>query len=212
MRNQNDISKNSAERCSKCGGEKDAEGWCAKYCMDEDEENDEEAENECEACGEDHETRECSMGFCGNCYEILDNCDCEEPYEIDAEQWLKEKNKINEAYGADMEALKAEAEALEAEASAFHVDPLRALPQETIDVQVELLAFPYEVKERTVRIPKNEWDTATSTLQQLDLVFHYGQNDFQPSKICYSVSVNDVIRMPDGERFRVDPVGFTKAD
>lgn len=86
------------------------------------------------------------------------------------------------------------------------------------DVQVELLAFPYEVKERTVHIPAAEWDACTQdptdlvhhtpTQKKLGLVFHYGQNDFQPSQTCYSVSVGDVIRLPDGRRFRVCSVGF----
>lgn len=25
-----------ATHCSRCGGEKDAEGWCANYCTDDD--------------------------------------------------------------------------------------------------------------------------------------------------------------------------------
>ena len=27
----------SGTHCSKCGGEKDSEGWCPNYCMDDDE-------------------------------------------------------------------------------------------------------------------------------------------------------------------------------
>jgi hypothetical protein len=42
----------------------------------------------------------------------------------------------------------------------------------------------------------------------LDLVFHYGQNDFQPLPF-YSVSVGDVIRVGEG-RFRVERVGFER--
>ena len=55
---------------------------------DETEDQAEEQGEECEFCGEDHEARDCDTGFCGNCNEILDNCDCEEPKEINAQQWL----------------------------------------------------------------------------------------------------------------------------
>lgn len=42
----------------------------------------------CELCGHDHETRDCDQGVCGRCDELLDNCDCETPEELDAEEWL----------------------------------------------------------------------------------------------------------------------------
>ena len=47
-------------------------------------------------------------------------------------------------------------------------------------------------------------------------VWYYGQNDFcvlsdQPQQLP-SVSMGDVIRLPDGRRMRVLPVGFEDAD
>ncbi len=50
--------------------------------------DEEEQEDECEICGEDHETSQCGETFCGTCYESLDNCDCESPEEIDAAEWI----------------------------------------------------------------------------------------------------------------------------
>ena len=49
-------------------------------------EENKEPENTCEACGEDHEITECDFGFCGHCYEVLDNCDCEGPERIIEEE------------------------------------------------------------------------------------------------------------------------------
>lgn len=43
---------------------------------------------ECEICGHDHETRFCDQSLCGRCDQVVDNCDCEVPDEIDAEEWL----------------------------------------------------------------------------------------------------------------------------
>ena len=51
---------------------------------------------------------------------------------------------------------------------------------------------------RLVYIPDLEWVEAESD-SRLGLVFHYGQNDFQPKKCC-SVSVADVVFLP------VDPL------
>lgn len=51
-----------------------------------------EEENECEICGNDHETRDCDQSICGKCGEVLDNCDCEEPQELTPEEWLN-RNK-----------------------------------------------------------------------------------------------------------------------
>ena len=72
-------------------------------------------------------------------------------------------------------------------------------------VDVHMLAF-YENKGtiRHVEIPdyKDERDKQDI----LDLVFQYGQNDFQPQNI-YSVSVGDVIELDD-EYWMVAPLGF----
>lgn len=60
---------------------------------DEGEETPPEVDEECELCGDDHETIACDTGVCGRCGEILDNCDCESPEEIDATEWLRRKIK-----------------------------------------------------------------------------------------------------------------------
>jgi hypothetical protein len=58
------------------------------------------------------------------------------------------------------------------------------------------------------KIPPNRAATPELFEEICDLVFHYGQNDFQPKPI-ESVSVGDVIRLGEG-RFRVDSIGFTR--
>lgn len=63
-------------------------------------------------------------------------------------------------------------------------------------------------RERLVEIPDDEWNSATSDKARLGLVFQYGQNDFQPRAGCYSMSVGDVARLPDGRRFMCDPIGW----
>lgn len=57
--------------------------------MTEEDETDEPEREECEFCGENHESRDCDMSFCRKCRESVDNCDCEHPDEIDAEEYLK---------------------------------------------------------------------------------------------------------------------------
>jgi hypothetical protein len=51
--------------------------------------NEEKECEECELCASDHETRDCDNGLCGKCHELLDNCDCELPEEITADEWVK---------------------------------------------------------------------------------------------------------------------------
>ena len=72
--------------------------------------------------------------------------------------------------------------------------------------EVEMLAFG-NGEIRQVTIPDAEWTSAKRREALLELVFYYGQNDFQPQPMP-SVSVDDVIRL-DGERFRVDSFGFS---
>ena len=48
---------------------------------------------------------------------------------------------------------------------------------------------------RVVEVPKGKWDAADE-LGRLGLVFHYGQNDFQPQQKSCSVSMADVIFLP----------------
>ena len=73
-------------------------------------------------------------------------------------------------------------------------------------IEVEMLAFEEEGKIRTVDVPDEEWAQASSDTNKLDLVFMYGQNDFQPQRIC-SVSVGDVVRLGE-KRFRVAGIGW----
>lgn len=80
----------------------------------------------------------------------------------------------------------------------------------TIMLTVELCAFWLvgDPLERAVEIPMEEWTACTSDTARLELAFHYGQNDFKPVADRRSVSVCDVIRLPDGRRFKVAGVGF----
>jgi len=78
-----------------------------------------------------------------------------------------------------------------------------------MDINVEMNAF-NDGKIRTVNVPDEEM---TGIIEQdLELVFKYGQNDFQPKPIS-SVSVDDVVVMPVGEeleRWKVASLGFVK--
>lgn len=71
-------------------------------------------------------------------------------------------------------------------------------------IEVEMLAFGNGAI-REVDIPDKETE-GKSQEEILDLVFYYGQNDFQPKQI-QSVSCGDVVRLND-KRFRVATVGF----
>jgi hypothetical protein len=85
---------------------------------------------------------------------------------------------------------------------------------ETIPVEVEMLAFPTAIAEplvRVVDVPKAEVEEAGEVTEHvLELVFRYGQNDFQP-KHFPSVSVGDVIRY-GGARYRIAPFGFEEVE
>jgi hypothetical protein len=74
-----------------------------------------------------------------------------------------------------------------------------ALPDDTFWVELNGLGCYGTV--RLVTVPQHE-------PKNLDSVFKYGQNDFQPLKMR-SVSVGDVIYFKDGHRYRVDNVGFS---
>ena len=69
--------------------------------------------------------------------------------------------------------------------------------------EVEMWMFE-EGKIREVNVPDHE--IANRTHQNLDLVFKYGQNDFQPQKLP-SVSTGDVIRY-ENKRYMVMGTGF----
>lgn len=75
----------------------------------------------------------------------------------------------------------------------------------TKQFNVHMLAFE-KGKIREVNVPCEE---LTGKLgQDLDLIFRYGQNDFQPQPIC-SVSVGDVAEF-DGEPYMVMSSGWKK--
>ena len=59
---------------------------------------------------------------------------------------------------------------------------------------------------RAVQIGAEEWGTAKTIKEQLDLVYYYGQNDVQPRPIP-SVSVGDSILL-GGKEYGVLPNGF----
>ena len=73
-----------------------------------------------------------------------------------------------------------------------------------MDIQVHMLAFGTSGEIRIVNLP--DCDLPQPLNEILDLVFHYGQNDFQPKEHC-SVSVGDVIEYND-TYFRVARMGF----
>lgn len=74
-----------------------------------------------------------------------------------------------------------------------------------VEVKVYMLAFCNPGTIRIVTVPDREFGPTVD--DKLDAVFHWGQNDFQPLPVP-SVSVGDVIELPDGDRWAVDPVGF----
>jgi len=63
-----------------------------------------------------------------------------------------------------------------------------------------------EVRVRRIEIG----EPAADRLSLLEQAFHYGQNDVQPVDGCYSVSVGDVIELPDGSLHRVQGHGFVR--
>ncbi len=71
-----------------------------------------------------------------------------------------------------------------------------------MEIRVHMLAYCEPGTVRLVQIPD---DTPGSSL--LGLTYQHGQNDFQP-RPCPSVSVGDVIELPDGTLHLVAPVGF----
>jgi len=79
--------------------------------------------------------------------------------------------------------------------------------------KVHMLAF-YEEgdKIRKVKVPcdaEKMLNGEYTADKLLELVFKYGQNDFQPQQV-YSVSVGDVIEMHEGLYYIVEAFGFKK--
>lgn len=56
--------------------------------------DDEDDEHECDLCGDDHEVRDCDQTWCRNCDEMVDNCDCDETDEADAEDYVAERLRL----------------------------------------------------------------------------------------------------------------------
>jgi len=82
-----------------------------------------------------------------------------------------------------------------------------------VEIHATYLREPPPMRIRTVDVPANKIPPNRESTPELieaicDLVFHYGQNDFQPRPFP-SVSVGDVIRIGEA-RYRVEPVGFER--
>ena len=82
-----------------------------------------------------------------------------------------------------------------------------------IEFKVRLEAFGGNERhaERIVAVPSAELRRTTTVESILDLIWHYGQNDFQPLP-RRSVSVGDVIELHSEAHYRVAPVGFEKVE
>ena len=73
--------------------------------------------------------------------------------------------------------------------------------------KVHMLAFA-DGAIREVNVPVSELSSVEGNLEK---VFYYGQNDFQPHPSLPSVSVGDVVEIDD-EKYRVEPVGWKKLE
>lgn len=61
---------------------------------------------------------------------------------------------------------------------------------------------------RIVDVPDAEWNDAKTTAERLELVYHYGQNDFQPQGVP-SLTAGDVV-IVDGDIWIIAMIGFHK--
>lgn len=82
-------------------------------------------------------------------------------------------------------------------------------------IRAELHAFALG-KIREINIPEwgnpQEAESLKSQQGLLDLAFKYGQNDFQKTTPPLpSLSVGDVVILPDGSRWLIKPIGFAPA-
>lgn len=64
---------------------------------------------------------------------------------------------------------------------------------------------------RLVDVPAKRLFAAKNKSEILELVFEFGQNDFQQKNIR-SVSVGDVVRFFNGERWAIDNAGWVKVE
>lgn len=80
--------------------------------------------------------------------------------------------------------------------------------------KVHMLAFGNPGEIRIVDVPENRFimedyhNNIVSLDECLQIIFRYGQNDFQPKKHP-SVSVGDVIEF-NNKKYRVDMIGFSE--
>jgi len=76
-----------------------------------------------------------------------------------------------------------------------------------MQITVYLLAFGTEVPAPVRVVDLDRLEGKPTNEELLDLAFYYGQNDFQPKPIR-SVSVGDVVKLPDGSLHKVLGAGF----
>jgi hypothetical protein len=94
-------------------------------------------------------------------------------------------------------------------------DKMMTLPEHRYTCfKVQMLAFGNPGEIRIVDVPENRFimedyhDKRVSLDECLQIIFYYGQNDFQPRKHP-SVSVGDVIEF-DNKKYRVEMIGFSE--
>ena len=75
-------------------------------------------------------------------------------------------------------------------------------------INVHMSAYSTKNDIRTVEVPDNEITPKTTVNQMLALIYHYGQNDFQPQNHP-SVSVGDVVGL-EGDYYMVLGIGWKK--
>lgn len=78
--------------------------------------------------------------------------------------------------------------------------------------KVHMLAYAEDdTTVRTVTIPEPRMLPEPVDVDHLlELIFEFGQNDFQPQPNCPSVSMGDVVELNDGSFHLVAPFGFSK--
>jgi hypothetical protein len=79
----------------------------------------------------------------------------------------------------------------------------------TMIFPVRMLAFHGPHTVRQVDIP-SKYVECMDQNDLLDWIYKYGQNDFQQIPNICSVSVGDVIELPNGENYMITSVGFRK--
>lgn len=80
------------------------------------------------------------------------------------------------------------------------------MPANHTTFKVQMLAFGKPGEVREVDVPDDQLADTKSAAQQLDLVFYFGQNDFQPKRHP-SMSCGDVVEL-GGKSYLCCRVGF----